>query len=245
MKCTHPKPRTSAVAGKRRGPKPQGSMPTWSANLAYVVGLIASDGCLSGDGRHIDITSTDVVLLKTALRILKKKNRIVPKKSGHGGAAFRIQLGDVILYDWLISIGLTPRKSLTLGPIAIPDIFFSDFVRGLWDGDGTVYSYFDPRWGTHMYYIAFATASRAFAEWLQGALFQLAHVSGHATEVTPRGHNTMHQLRYSKAESQRVFRWMFYSRNLPHLPRKFAKMQKILTIDAQQVDKRYKQNRVA
>lgn len=32
-------------------------------NLWYLVGLITSDGCLSKDGRHIDITSKDYKFL--------------------------------------------------------------------------------------------------------------------------------------------------------------------------------------
>ena len=42
------------------GPKPKNTVDTsWSPNLSYAVGLLASDGCLLGDGRHIDLTSKD------------------------------------------------------------------------------------------------------------------------------------------------------------------------------------------
>lgn len=33
-------------------------------NLWYLVGLVASDGCLSGDGRHVDITAKERDFLK-------------------------------------------------------------------------------------------------------------------------------------------------------------------------------------
>lgn len=48
----------------------------WNVNLAYAVGLIASDGCLSKDGRHIDLTSTDIDQIQTFARILKLSNKI-------------------------------------------------------------------------------------------------------------------------------------------------------------------------
>ena len=54
------------------------------------------------------------------------------------GRAWRVQIVDVVLYDWLVSIGLTRRKSLTLGAVVVPDHVFLDFVRGLLDGDGRV-----------------------------------------------------------------------------------------------------------
>ena len=31
----------------------------WTPHIAYCVGLIASDGSLSNDGRHVDLTSLD------------------------------------------------------------------------------------------------------------------------------------------------------------------------------------------
>lgn len=44
----------------KRGPKPKGVVDTtWRPELAYCLGLIASDGCLLGDGLHIDLTSAD------------------------------------------------------------------------------------------------------------------------------------------------------------------------------------------
>ena len=50
----------------KRGPKPKKKISTnWSAELAYAVGLIATDGCLSKDKRHIDFTSKDKELIKT------------------------------------------------------------------------------------------------------------------------------------------------------------------------------------
>jgi hypothetical protein len=199
---------------------------------------------MSTDGRHIDITSTDKILLRTALNILgKSSTKVSSKSNGAGGRAWRVQIGDVVFYDWLRSIGLAQRKSLTISHLDIPDKYFSDFVRGLWDGDGTVYSYFDPRWGTHMYYIAFATGSEAFAKWLHKKTAQLARVRGHMAVNRASRPNPFFQVRFAKTESEVVFRWMFYRKGLPHLPRKFAKMQKILTIESLQVDKRLKNNR--
>ncbi len=49
-----------------------------------------------------------------------------------------MQIADVRFWDWLVGIGLRPRTSLALGPLAVPDPVFIDFARGLLDGDGTV-----------------------------------------------------------------------------------------------------------
>lgn len=39
--------------------KPKGKPVKWSPKIAYAVGLITTDGSLSKDGRHIDLTSKD------------------------------------------------------------------------------------------------------------------------------------------------------------------------------------------
>jgi len=48
----------------------------WTPNLAYAIGLIASDGCLSLDGRHISFKSLDRELVKKFKFALGVKNKI-------------------------------------------------------------------------------------------------------------------------------------------------------------------------
>ncbi|MBM4420855.1 MAG: hypothetical protein FJ034_04595 [Chloroflexi bacterium] len=113
----------------------------WTARLAYAVGLIATDGCRSPDGRHVAFGSRDRDLVETLLGCLDKTHlRIAEQRTRKGGLYFRVQIGDVALYRWLESIGLTQRKSLTLGRLLIPAACFLDFTRGLLDGDGTIYT---------------------------------------------------------------------------------------------------------
>src|SRR5688572_7752865 len=40
----------------------------WSSELAYAIGLIATDGWLSSDGRHVGFVSADKELVETFLR---------------------------------------------------------------------------------------------------------------------------------------------------------------------------------
>ena len=48
----------------KRGPQPKGKVNIkWSAEFAYAIGLLVSDGNLSPDGRHINFTSKDLELI--------------------------------------------------------------------------------------------------------------------------------------------------------------------------------------
>ena len=49
---------------------------TWSPELAYAIGLIATDGNLSKDGRHISFRSSDLEQIKNFQRCLQLSNKI-------------------------------------------------------------------------------------------------------------------------------------------------------------------------
>src|SRR5262249_18788287 len=118
-----------AISVRRRGPVPSSQRRTrsditrleWTAETAWLVGLIATDGNLATTRTTLTISSNDIDLLESVAGALGVRSRISPTRGGWGHRCHRLQWYDRPLYDWLIAIGLTPRKSLTLGPLAIPD----------------------------------------------------------------------------------------------------------------------------
>ena len=96
----------------------------WTKGLAYVVGLITTDGSLSKDGRHIDFTSKDLDQIEAFKKIVHSKCKISTKRNSRGDACFRLQLGDVKFYRFLQSIGLHPNKSKTIKEVSVPDKYF-------------------------------------------------------------------------------------------------------------------------
>ncbi len=64
--------RLFGIPVRPRGPSPhrETSGLAWSPAVAYAVGLIATDGNLSRDGRHISVVSKDLDLLETLCRCL-------------------------------------------------------------------------------------------------------------------------------------------------------------------------------
>src|SRR3989344_3497645 len=168
----------------KRGPKPKSKVKIiWSPEFAYAIGLIVSDGCLSSDGRHIIFTSVETEQLKNFMRALAIDVAIVKGKDIHGTQrVVRVQFGDVLFYRFLQTIGLMPNKSKIIGEIRIPKKYFFDFLRGSFDGDGSTYSYFDPRWkSSFMFYTVFASASRQHIAWLQKQIWERLRIRGHVT----------------------------------------------------------------
>ncbi len=204
----------------------------WSPNFAYAIGLLTTDGNLSPDGRHLSFTSKDIELIWLFKKCLSLKNRI--GKKARGGEQVKkyyvLQFGDINFYRFLLGIGLSPNKSKTLSMIEIPDRYWWDFLRGHFDGDGTFYSYWDPRWkSSFMFYTEFLSASKKHIDWLRSRIHRLLNISGHITKGGRRK-AVCYQLKYAKAESLILLPKIYY-RNCPgSLKRKYLKIRKALAI---------------
>lgn len=202
----------------------------WSPKMAYVVGLIATDGCLYKDGRHLSLTTKDRDLAIIFSRCLGIKVKFGKKTSGYTGKGdcLHVQFGDVLFYRWLLGIGLTPNKSKTISRLKIPDQYFFDFLRGCFDGDGSIYAYWDPRWkSSYMFYIQFASASKPFLDWLQTTIYRLVGIAGKVKPMRSRAF----QLVFAKNNSIRLASRMYHSPRLPALRRKLAKVRGIIRIN--------------
>jgi len=210
----------------KRGPKPRRIFSEkWTPELAYAIGLLATDGCLSPPGHLIDLTSKEKEQLQNFIRCLGAPLNITAKFS-KGRKYLRVQFKNVIFYDFLVSVGLTPAKSKTLGPLKVPAKYFWDLLRGEYDGDGSSYAYWDKRWhSSFMFYTCFVSASRGHLDWLRDEVFKRIGILGHITHA--EGYS-ISQLKYAKADSFKLLRKMYYSKGVVCLSRKRLKIERIL-----------------
>ena len=215
----------------RRGSRPKRKVKIhWSPTFAYAIGLLTTDGNLSPDERHITFTSKDKQLVEIFASCLGLKNRIGHKARGgsRDKKYYVLQFGDVIFYQFLMDIGLTPNKSKTLTQLKIPEKYLFDFLRGHFDGDGTFYSYWDPRWrSSYMFYTEFISASKKHIAWIRSILRRSLGVNGH---VTQDGRRITYQLKYAKKESLLILRKIYHRTDVPCLIRKRLKIERALAI---------------
>ncbi len=231
--------RDLGIRARPRGPVPTCRSSTtpieWTPDLAYVVGVIATDGNLSKKRGHLSIMSNDVDWLDVLREVLSLTAPIKPHTGGYGDRCHRIAWSDRRFYDWLFTVGLTPAKSLTLGPLRIPDEYFADFFRGCIDGDGSIVVYTDryntakkPAYVYTRVYVSIVSASPRFVEWLRASVRDITGASGHiAVRRTPE-RNDIWRLRYAKAESLALLRWMYYAPDVPCLGRKRVRAEPFL-----------------
>lgn len=177
----------------------------------YLVGLIATDGSLSVDGRHIDITSSAPEHLEQIRIALGLCCRVRPKWSGYGSRGFHLQIGSVDLYQKLRRIGLTARKSLTLGQLGVPDRHFGDFLRGVVDGDGGIRRWIHPTNGREQWVIRIVGASRPFLAWIQSTVERLWQARGVThVQVRKTPHHPLYTLQYGKLAARVILTECYY-----------------------------------
>ena len=202
----------------------------WSPTVAYCVGLITTDGCLSGDRRHIEFCSKDLELVQYVRDCFAPHLSIGTKPRGVGlKRYFRVQVGSVELYRWLVSLGLTPRKSKTLGPLNIPEQYFAHFLRGHLDGDGSIRIYDDPIFpNSRRLYVRFHSASPTHLDWLEQQIARLWSIMGHRTSMPRVG-----RLNYAKYASIALLKRIYERTHGPYLYRKHQQAEEFLIADAE------------
>lgn len=180
----------------------------------YVVGYIATDGNLSKDKRHINITSKDrghLYKIRNALFLSCKVGR---KSSGatFGKNCSQIQFGDVKLYRHLISLGFTERKSLTLGIINIDRDYFYDFLRGVIDGDGNISTWIHRTNFNRQWCLRIFSAAPVFINWLGDEIERVFNVKNSRFTVTHKDkEQPLYTLRFGRKAAATILSKIYYN----------------------------------
>jgi len=184
----------------------------WSPHLAYVIGIIASDGNVSPDLRHINITSKDEQLLYVIKTVLHLSNSIGKKGRGdktNNKPYFVLQFGDRNFVDFLQKIGITPNKSKTIQSVHVPTTLFGDFLRGVIDGDGCINSFMHPQSKLPQIRVRIASASLEFLKWLMQEIRNTFDTSG--GYLCKQKTSSTYILSYAKADSVKILKNVYYT----------------------------------
>ena len=130
---------------------------TWSPAMAWVLGVIATDGCLQP--RSVDITQKEPELLEKVRALMGSSAPIYVRPNGTSQVCGLRISSQPMVHD-LQRLGLTPRKSRTLIFPMMPPAMVRHFIRGCWDGDGSIFQVGRRRRAS------FTCASRIFMEHL-------------------------------------------------------------------------------
>lgn len=116
----------------------------WSPEMAWVLGLIFSDGTLKKTRPYFRIYQKEPEVLNKIKTLMKCNVKLIHRKKNSykgvvSGDLFTLQIYNQKSYDDLLKLGLKPDKSLDIEFPQMPPEYVRHFIRGCWDGDGSVY----------------------------------------------------------------------------------------------------------
>lgn len=207
----------------------------WTPEMAYVLGYFAADGSIYKNPRgacFVDFVSTDQELIFNTKRMFSSGHAIaelVPPANHK--KRWRLQIGSKEIFNDLLKIGLTPRKSKIIELPKVPKEYFADFVRGNFDGDGCVKFGFYIKKGRSkpnaILVSQFASGSKQFLIALLHKLREYASIEGGSIQTKHDRKGDSYVLHLSINDSFRLFGFMYSNvRGGDFLRRKYNIFQK-------------------
>lgn len=206
--------------------------------MAYVLGFFAADGYITVNrrgGQFWSIQIIDKELLQKIKQTVGSSHKIstIKRTKTFGDKTsmyriFRLQVGSIEMCADLRLLGMREQKTKSLAVPNVPKIYFRDFVRGYFDGDGNVWRGFlhkDRKTPTEVLRVCFTSSSRDFLASMQEGL-ERRKIFGRL-----RCEKNYFRLYYSVQSSVLLSRLMYHQENILYLQRKkkvfdnFAKMR--------------------
>ena len=196
----------------------------WSEEMAYVLGFIAADGniCHSGRAHVLHIACDDKDIIKKIKQVLDYKGPIHEKTRIDSRISYSLRICDITIFKDLQKLNITERKSLTFNPPLIPKRLVRHFIRGYFDGDGSV-SFRNSKYPSRLV-VDFYTASKQMAEFLHRTVKAILkdYYDGKISVRNTNQKTKYYAIRIGHKASVKIFIYMYKNTNL-YLERKYKK----------------------
>lgn len=125
-------------------------------------------------------------------------------KRGISGALYTIRINNAEIYADLQRLGVTPAKSLTLQFPDIPPDCVRHFIRGCWDGDGSIY--LEKR--DHIPCASYVSGSKDFIERFVCHLVNLG-LPDRIIHKTVRSENPSYYFRFTRGQCTKLYHVLY------------------------------------
>ena len=194
----------------------------WNPQMAYVLGLIMTDGCLT-KSRVVSLSLNDKELLEKVANAMSSEHTIAASR--HQKGLYTYSFGRINIVQDLIGLGVSPRKSLNLKFPDVPKEYLRDFVRGVFDGDGSVF-YVKLAKNSPLQ-CKFFSGSKTFIVGLKSALESLGMPKKRI--IVEKRKNLFYYLRYAHGDSLKLFNILYRGlKSDLYLKRKYDKFRAVI-----------------
>lgn len=191
-----------------------------NSNVAYVLGFLAADGSISSkDSRlKISLAEKDSELLEKFKKEFEYDGEVKHTTNNKGYDIATLEINSMIYKEDLKKYNIVPNKTFTFSiPDTIPNEFLIDFIRGYWDGDGTICTA-----GKSAIRSSLCSARKETLEQILTFLEREYNIPKVSIQMAMRK-NPLYYIQYSNNSTKKLFKAFYYKENLLYLKRKYEK----------------------
>jgi hypothetical protein len=218
---------------------PEAKTIIWSKRLAYVIGIITTDGTLRKNRKTFKIGMKDKEVIEFIRSVIKEEvtgrenaiNTEIKVVGNKRCLLYSYSFTSPLFFSFCLDVGLMPNKSLCLSKLHIPKEFFPSFLLGVIDGDGNINSLKRELKGKSVVHnhLRIFSGSVEFLFWLNNQVTEIFQIeSGSIVSETSCRKNPMFTLFWSnKAAVQRILKGI-YQEGFYVMKRKFEQVKQLL-----------------
>lgn len=194
-----------------------------SSNMAWILGFLAADGCIHKDKNQISIklSSVDREILEKIKSEIKIERPITEYVTQDGFPISCLTWTCAQHKSDLAKYNIVPQKTFVLSPpYNLNKKYWIDFIRGYFDGDGSISlihnkGYTSIRWQV-------CSATKEILEFIVNYFYELG-----IDKINIQKKDNTFFIQYSTLSSRRIYQ-ILYTDNSLYLKRKKEKFEKIL-----------------
>lgn len=197
----------------------------WSPQMAYLLGYIAADGTVSIGKRgncYLSVDSIDEELPSMLKKAMSAGHKIsVIKRRKEWNTIYRLQIGSKTVVGDLKNLGIVPKKTKRLAVPKMPQKFFRDFLRGYFDGDGSIscrmYKRTNRKTLLLQMRVLFTSSSERILKQFNDKLKKILSISGKFR----KDKNWYRLYYYPQGDIQKIFKFLYGNKPQLFLTRKY------------------------
>ena len=199
---------------------------TQSSNMAYILGFLAADGSVGKKNNEIKLTlaEKDAELLEKIKKELEYTGNIYHKTTQDGYDIATLQITCEKYKKDLAKYNIVPEKTFSfLIPENLDKRYMIDFIRGYWDGDGTICTA-----GAKSIRSSLCSARKETLEYIIDFLFEQYNIPKVNILVRNKpGLRPLYYFQYSINATKILYKALYYTDNLLYLQRKYEKFKEL------------------
>ena len=195
-----------------------------NSNVAYVLGFIAADSSISSKDNRLKITlaEKDSELLEKLKKEFAYDGEIKHAITSKGFEIATLEINSAVYKEDLKKYNIVPNKTFSFSiPDTIDKKYLIDFIRGYWDGDGTICTA-----GKSAIRSSLCSARKETLEQIITFLEEEYDIPKVSIQIMPKV-NPLYYIQYSNTSTRKLFKAFYYKEGLLYLERKYKKFREL------------------